>query len=74
MKNTTITLKFGFAIPENGGMAVIDYAVPYGTPIKASNSGKVIFSGWYGGYGKYCKTLQEVVEYAKSMNLLIEFV
>ena len=30
----------------------IDYAVPYGTPIKASNAGKVIFSGWYGGYGK----------------------
>ena len=30
----------------------IDYAVPYGTPIKASNSGKVIYSGWYGGYGK----------------------
>lgn len=30
----------------------IDYAVPYGTQIKASNSGKVIYSGWYGGYGK----------------------
>ena len=30
----------------------IDYAAPYGTPIKASNSGKVIYSGWYGGYGK----------------------
>ncbi len=30
----------------------IDYAVPYGTPIKASNAGKVIYSGWYGGYGK----------------------
>ncbi len=30
----------------------IDYAVPMGTPIKASNSGKVIYSGWYGGYGK----------------------
>ena len=30
----------------------IDYAVPTGTPIKASNSGKVIYSGWYGGYGK----------------------
>ena len=23
-----------------------------GTPIKASNSGRVIYSGWYGGYGK----------------------
>lgn len=30
----------------------IDYAITYGTPIKASNSGKVIYSGWYGGYGK----------------------
>ncbi len=30
----------------------IDYAVPMGTPIKASNSGKVLYSGWYGGYGK----------------------
>ncbi len=30
----------------------IDYAVPTGTPIKASNSGRVIYSGWYGGYGK----------------------
>lgn len=30
----------------------VDYAAPYGTPIKASNSGKVIYSGWYSGYGK----------------------
>ncbi|MBE7705501.1 MAG: hypothetical protein E7Z90_06825 [Cyanobacteria bacterium SIG29] len=30
----------------------IDYAAPYGTPIKASNAGKVIYSGWYGGYGR----------------------
>ncbi len=30
----------------------IDYGVPMGTPIKAANSGKVIYSGWYGGYGK----------------------
>lgn len=30
----------------------IDLAAPYGTPIKASDSGRVIFNGWYGGYGK----------------------
>ena len=29
-----------------------DIAAPMGTPIKAANSGKVIYSGWYGGYGK----------------------
>lgn len=30
----------------------IDYGVPTGTPIKAANAGKVIYAGWYGGYGK----------------------
>ena len=30
----------------------IDIAAPMGTPIKASNAGKVIYSGWYGGYGR----------------------
>ncbi|MBE7705861.1 MAG: hypothetical protein E7Z91_01260 [Cyanobacteria bacterium SIG30] len=30
----------------------VDLASPAGTPIKAANSGKVIFCGWYGGYGK----------------------
>jgi len=30
----------------------IDIAGPNRSPIKASNSGKVIHSGWYGGYGK----------------------
>jgi len=30
----------------------VDLSGRYGTPIKASNSGKVIYTGWYGGYGK----------------------
>jgi len=30
----------------------VDIAASYGTPIRASNSGKVIYTGWYGGYGK----------------------
>ena len=30
----------------------IDIAGPNGGAIKASNDGKVIYSGWYGGYGK----------------------
>ncbi|MEI7474746.1 MAG: peptidoglycan DD-metalloendopeptidase family protein [bacterium] len=30
----------------------VDLAAGYGAPVKASNSGVVIFTGWYGGYGK----------------------
>ena len=30
----------------------VDIAVPYGTPIKSANSGRVMFVGWYSGYGK----------------------
>jgi len=30
----------------------VDIGAPYGRNVKAANSGKVIFTGWYGGYGK----------------------
>ena len=30
----------------------VDYAAPYGTPIKATGSGKIIFRGTKGGYGR----------------------
>ncbi|HSH29909.1 MAG TPA: peptidoglycan DD-metalloendopeptidase family protein [Thiohalobacter sp.] len=30
----------------------VDYAAPYGTPIKATGSGKVVFQGTKGGYGR----------------------
>ncbi len=30
----------------------IDIGAPMGTGVRASNSGRVIFAGWYGGYGK----------------------
>ncbi|MEM1241561.1 MAG: peptidoglycan DD-metalloendopeptidase family protein [Cyanobacteria bacterium P01_H01_bin.26] len=31
--------------------AGVDFGAPHGTRITAADSGKVIFSGWYGGYG-----------------------
>lgn len=30
----------------------IDFGMPMGAQVKAANSGKVIYVGWYGGYGK----------------------
>ncbi|MEO0686911.1 MAG: M23 family metallopeptidase, partial [Cyanobacteria bacterium J06649_11] len=30
----------------------IDFAANYGSTIRAADSGTVLYSGWYGGYGK----------------------
>lgn len=30
----------------------LDFGVDYGTPIRAATRGKVLFAGWYGGYGQ----------------------
>ena len=30
----------------------MDYAAPYGTPVKATGDGKVVFAGRKGGYGR----------------------
>jgi murein DD-endopeptidase MepM/ murein hydrolase activator NlpD len=43
----------------------VDLAAPLGTPIKASDSGKVIFTGWYGGYGKVV-----IVDHGKDFSTL----
>lgn len=43
----------------------VDLAAPLNTPIKASDSGKVIFTGWYGGYGKVV-----IVDHGKDFSTL----
>lgn len=43
----------------------IDLAAPNRTPIKASDNGRVILSGWYGGYGKVV-----IVDHGKNYSTL----
>lgn len=51
-----ITSRFGYRRhPLWGGRHLhtgIDIAAPYGDPIRSSDTGEVIFTGWWDGYGK----------------------
>ncbi|MFH1709931.1 MAG: peptidoglycan DD-metalloendopeptidase family protein [bacterium] len=51
-----ITSRFGYRRhPLWGGTNLhtgLDIAAPYGKPIMCADSGEVIYSGWWGGYGK----------------------
>lgn len=51
-----ITSSFGYRIHPILGYrrfhAGIDFGASQGSPIRAADSGTVIFSGWYGGYGR----------------------
>lgn len=52
----TITSPFGWRVhpifKSRTFHSGLDIARPTGTPIKSANSGKVVYVGWYGGYGK----------------------
>lgn len=52
----TITSPFGWRVhpifKSRTFHSGLDIARPAGTPIKAANSGQVVYVGWYGGYGK----------------------
>ena len=52
----SISSGFGYRRdPFNGSGAMhsgLDFRGPYGSPIHAASAGRVVFSGWKGGYGK----------------------
>lgn len=65
----TITSPYGWRRhPIFGGRKFhtgVDIAGPNRSPIRAANSGKVIYSGWYGGYGKVV-----IIDHGKSITTL----
>lgn len=50
-----LTSSFGYRVHPILGYrrfhAGIDFGAPTGTPIRAADSGTIIYAGWYGGYG-----------------------
>jgi len=54
--NASTSSRFGWRVHPVLGYrrfhAGLDFAASYGSTIRAADSGTVIFSGWYGGYGK----------------------
>ncbi|MBV9149838.1 MAG: M23 family metallopeptidase, partial [Candidatus Eremiobacteraeota bacterium] len=52
-----ITSPFGWRIHPISGVRSfhegLDIGVASGTPIGAAEAGRVIYAGWYGGYGNY---------------------
>jgi len=52
----SLTSGFGYRVHPILGYrrfhAGVDFGAPHGSPIHAADRGSVIFSGWYGGYGR----------------------
>lgn len=42
----------GFGERHDGFHPGVDLAAPYGSPVRAALSGRVVYAGWYGEYGK----------------------
>ncbi|WP_287786428.1 M23 family metallopeptidase [Acidiphilium sp.] len=42
----------GFGDRHDGFHPGVDLAAPYGSPVRAALSGRVVYAGWYGEYGK----------------------
>ncbi len=50
----------------------VDYAAPYGTPVRAAASGTITYCGWKGGYGRYIQ-IQHNSKYATSYGHLSRY-
>lgn len=62
---------FGRIIAHKG----VDFSTPYGTKIKAAMSGRVVYSGWFFGYGKMIELVHDkgyVTRYAHNSRNLVK--